>query len=105
MDSVLKNPIRYFPENMKYNMNLEEYTVGTMKFVKMATPLFEQRSGLFPSFFENMLLVLDIDTIDPVCMTGLQPFEMGDTMGLYKGSGGGYNDFIDYWVTYALGLS
>ena len=104
MDSVLKNPIRYFPENMKYNMNLEEYTVGTMKFVKMVTPLFEQRSGLFPSFFENMLLVLDIDTIDPVCMTGLQPFEMGDTMGLYKGSGGGYNDFIDYWVTYAVGL-
>lgn len=104
MGSILKNPIRYFPENMKYNMNLDEYTIGTMKFVPMVCPLFEIRSGLFPASFETMLLVLDIDTIDPICMKGLQPFEMGDTMGLYKGSGGGYQDFIDYWVTYAIGL-
>lgn len=103
MASVLKNQIRYFPENMKYNMNLDEYTIGTMKFVQLVTPLFEQRSGLFPAFFENLLLVLDIDTIDPVCMTGLNPFEMGDSMGLYKGNGG-YNDYIDYYVSYCTGL-
>lgn len=103
MAKVLKNPIRYFPENMTYNMNLDEYKIGTMKYVPIVTPLFESRSGLFPAAFENRLLVLDIDTIDPICMKGLQPFSYGSTTSMQKGNGG-YQDYIDFYVSYAVGM-
>ena len=103
MAKVLKNPVRYFPENMTYNMNLDEYKIGTMRYVPIVTPLFEERSGLFPKSFENRLLVLDVDTIDPVCMKGLQPFSYGSTSSMQKGNGG-YNDYIDFYVSYAVGM-
>lgn len=100
---VLKNPIRYQPENMKYNMNLDEYKIGTMKFVPMVCPLFEKRAGLFPSSWENRLLVLDIDTINPVSMKGLQPFSYGSTASQQKGNGG-YNAYIDFFTSYAVSM-
>lgn len=98
-----KNPIRYQPENMKYNMNLTEYSIGTMKFVPMVSPLFESKAGLFPKSWENRLLVLDIDTIDPVCMKGLQPFSYGSTASQTKGNGG-YNTYTDFFASYAISM-
>jgi len=103
MGKALKNPIRYMPEMMNYNMGLKEYEIESMRFVPISCPLFEERSGLFPAFFEKMLLVLDIDTIDPACMKGLMPFSSGSTQSMTKGQGG-YNTYTDFWVSYAISL-
>jgi len=103
LDMTLKNPIRYSPNDAIYNMGLKEYEVGTMRFVKMVCPLFESRSHLFPPNWENRILVLDLDTIDPVCMKGYQMFEHGNTSAQYKGNGGA-NDFIDYWIQYMVSM-
>jgi hypothetical protein len=101
MSKVFKNPIRYAPNDSIANMNLSEYQIGSMKFVPMECPLFEQRSNLFPTSFENMLLVLDLDTIDPVCMLGFEPFMVRNTKSLSK-ENGGYQDFIDYFIEYMI---
>lgn len=103
LDMVLKNPMRYRPDDEIYKMNLKEYEVGTMRFVKMVCPLFENRANLFPRVWENRILVLDIDTIDPVCMEGYQMFEQGNTSAQYKGNGGP-NDWIDYWIQYMVSM-
>jgi hypothetical protein len=103
LDMVLKNPIRYNPSDEIYNMGLKEYELGTMRFVKMVCPLFENRANLFPRSWENRLLVLDLDTIDPVCMEGYQMFEQGNTSAQYKGNGGA-NDWIDYWIQYMVSM-
>jgi hypothetical protein len=98
---ALKNPVQYQPSFMTYNMGLNEYEIETMKFVKVPCPLFEARSGLFPPFFENLLLVLDITTINPVCFMGTQPFSYGSTASMTKGQGG-YNTYTDWFVNYVI---
>ncbi len=103
LDQVLKNPIRYNPSDEIYNMGLKEYELGTMRFVKMVCPLFETRANLFPKSWENRLLILDLDTIDPVCMEGYQMFEHGNTSTQYIGNGGP-NDYIDYWIRYMVSM-
>lgn len=100
---VLKNPIRYNPSDMVYNMNLDMYQIGTMKFVPMVCPLFESRSNLFPRAWENRLLVLDLETIDPVCMTGYEMFMHTNTSTQFQGNGGP-NDWIDYRIQYMVSM-
>jgi hypothetical protein len=103
LSSILKNPIRYNPNDMVFNMNLEEYKIGSMKFVPMSMPLFEQRSQMFPASFENMLMVLDIESIKPVCMKGLEPFMVRDTAHLSKEQGG-REDYIDWFIEYNISM-
>jgi hypothetical protein len=103
MASIMKDPIRYNPNDMVYNMDLDMYKIGTMRFIPMVVPLFESRSFMFPTAFENRLLVLDLDSIVPVCMRGYEPMSVRNT-GKFHKSQGGYNDFIDYFVEYMVSM-
>jgi hypothetical protein len=104
LDYMLKDPVRYDPNDKIYDMQLDMYKIGkTMKFVPMVCPLFEYRSNIFPKFFEDMLLVLDLTTIDPVCEEDSEIFEEGNTSALYK-KNGGYQDWIDYWVAWQVSM-
>jgi len=93
---------RYRPDSRLADMNLYEYTIGTMNFVPVTTALFGEYS-MFPkgTGFDQRLFVLDVETIDPVCMTGLAPIETGMTDNKQKGS---YRDYTDVWADSCLSL-
>jgi len=102
LSKSFKNPIRYAPNDKIADLNLTQYEMGTMKFIPVPTALFESRSNLFPAFFENMLFVLDIDTINPVCIQGYQPIELNETKQME--SEGGRETFKDFTAKFTLGL-
>jgi len=85
--------IRYQPKDMTMDLNLKEYNVGNMRFVPVTCELFGEDS-MFPGW-ENRLLVLDLETINPVCMKGYSPYEMGETDDKKQGS---YRDYKDFWL-------
>lgn len=103
MSTFMKDPIRYTPSDKAYDMDLDVYKIGTMRFIPMVIPLFEARSFMFPAAFENRLLVLDLDSIMPICMQGFEPMMVRNTGNLHK-SKGGYNDYIDYFIEYMVSM-
>ena len=93
--------IRYQTSDKTADLNLMEYKIGDMRFVPVATELFKEIS-MFPADWKNRIFVLDLDTIQPVCMTGYSPIEMGQT--LPKGQGGSINDYTEWWIQGMLSL-
>jgi hypothetical protein len=72
-----------------------------MRFVPVATELFKEVS-MFPVDWKNRIFVLDLDTIRPVCMTGYQPIETGQTSP--KGVNGSIQDYTEWWIQGMLSL-
>jgi len=93
--------VRYSPDSRIGDLNLYEYKIGDMRFVPVAIELFKELS-CFPADFKNRIFVLDLDTLTPVCMTGYQPIETGETN--MKGQGGSILDFKEWWIQGMLSL-
>jgi len=92
---------RYTPNDKIADLNLYQYKIGDMNFVPVNTTLFKETS-LFPTTWESRIFVLDLDTIQPVCMQGYEPIEMGQTAP--KGTFGSIKDFTEWWVQGMLSL-
>lgn len=92
---------RYRADDKMADLNLWEYRIGDMRFVPIGTELFKETS-LFPATWETRLFVLDLDTIQPVCMTGYEPIEMGQTAP--KGQFGSVKDYTEWWIQGMLSL-
>lgn len=103
MSTFMKDPVRYTPSDKTYDLDLDVYKIGTMRFIPMVVPLFEARSYMFPAAFENRLMVLDLDSIVPVCMTGYEPMFVYNTGSQHKHNGGD-NDYIDYAIQYMTSM-
>lgn len=92
---------RYAPNDKIADLNLMEYRIGDMRFVPVSTELFRETS-LFPSTWGSRIFVLDLDTIQPVCMKGYEPIEMGQTSP--KGVNGSIKDYTEWWIQGMLSL-
>ena len=102
LSKVFKEPgIRYTPNDKVADLNLMEYRFGDMRFVPVATELFKEPS-MFPTSWSKRIFILDKDAIQPVCMTGYMPIEMGQTAP--KGQNGSLNDFTEWWIQGMLSL-
>ena len=95
LDAVLKDPILYSPNDIVNDLGLNEYKFGEMKFVKITCELLRANSFMFPAYFEDMILILDLNAIKPCCMTGYEPFEFYTTK--ENLSDGGHLDYSE-WV-------
>ena len=92
---------RYTPNDRIADLNLWEYRIGDMRFVPVSTELFRETS-LFPATWGARLFVLDLDTIQTVCMTGYEAIEMGQTAP--KGQSGSIKDYTEWWIQGMLSL-
>jgi hypothetical protein len=92
---------RYTPNDKIADLNLWEYRIGDMRFVPVSTELFRE-SSMFPATWGARMFVLDLDTIQTVCMKGYEPIEMGQTSP--KGQNGSINDFTEWWIQGMLSL-
>lgn len=101
MSTLFKDPIQYTPNDKIADLNLQEYRIGEMRFVPVPQQIFGETS-MFPTSFANKLIVLDMDTIQPVCMTGYLPVEMGETPD--KKTGGAREDYKEWWMQACLSL-
>ena len=93
--------LRYAPNDKIADLNLTEYHIGDMRFVPVATELFKEIS-MFPATFKSRIFVLDLDTIQPVCMQGYAPIETGQTNP--KGVNGSILDYTEWWIQGMLSL-
>ena len=93
--------MRYKPNDKIADLNLMEYRIGDMRFVPVSTELFRE-SSLFPVTWSRRIFILDLDTIQPVCMTGYEPIEMGQTAPM--GVSGSINDYTEWWIQGMLSL-
>jgi len=93
--------VRYTPNDRLADLNLYEYKIGDMRFVPVAVELFKELA-CFPADFKNRLIILDLDTIQPVCMTGYAPIETGETNS--KGVNGSIDDFKQWWIQGMLSI-
>lgn len=103
LSTIWKDPVRYAPNDTIASLDLSEYKFGTMRFVPVVVPQFELGTGMFPEAFSKRLIVLNPDTIYPTGLQGFQTITAGHTGDQLKGNGG-YNDYIDYWCEYWVGL-
>ena len=102
MDKLWKEDgIYYSPNDKIADLNLMQYNIGDMKFVKVPMQVF-QESSMFPISWANRIIVLDMDTIQPVCMRGYLPIEMGETPD--KATGGAREDYKEWWMQACLSL-
>jgi hypothetical protein len=86
---------------MVANLNLMEYKIGEMRFVPVRFELLRETS-LFPADFANRLLVLDMETIHPVIMSGIPALETGSTLSLQEN--GTREGFKDWYIMAQLGV-
>ena len=93
--------VRYTPNDKVADLNLFEYRIGDMRFVPVSTELFKETS-LFPASWGKRLFMLVLDTIQPVCMQGYEPIEMGQTSP--KGTNGSIKDYTEWWIQGMLSL-
>jgi len=98
--SYKEDKVRYTPDNMIANLNLDEIRVGSQRYVLVPCELFKENSVL-PEEWATKLLVLDQDSITPVKMTGLPHIEVGVTDNKSRGS---YRDYEDWWVKAMLSM-
>ena len=92
---------RYEPNDKIADLNLYEYRIGDMRFVPVSTELFRE-SSLFPATWASRMFILDLDTIQTVCMQGYEPIEMGQTSP--KGVNGSINDYTEWWIQGMLSI-
>lgn len=102
LSKAWKEPgVRYTPNDRIADLNLNEYRLGTQRFVPVVCELFKEPS-CFPSVWANRLIVLDQETVHPVKMKGLDAFGMGST--LDKGMNGTREGFKDFYAEANLSL-
>lgn len=96
LSKVFKDPgTRYAPNDHIADLNLNEYRLGTMRFVPVVCELFKEQS-CFPKDWNRRLLVIDQESIQPVKMKGIPAMEMGST--LDAGANGTRETFKDFWI-------
>ena len=99
---IYKQPgLRYAPQHHLADLELDMIKFGTMNFVLVPCELFREQS-VFPAAWQRRLFVLDQDTINPVCMSGIPAMDAGTT--LTKGNRGTREDFQDFYVEAQLSL-
>lgn len=101
LDGILKDPIRYTPSDQRYDMNLMQYDIGGMTFVKVPIPVFAER-GLFGADWANRLFCLDMANISTVKLKGYDLFELGETPD--KKGGTSLQDYKDWWLHSCYGM-
>jgi hypothetical protein len=100
-DKLWKEPgIQYVPNDRIADLNLTQYKLGDMNFVKVPMQVFQEKS-MFPESWANKIICLDMDTIQPVCMQGYLPIEMGETMNKQQGT---REDYKEWWMQACLSL-
>lgn len=98
---VFKMPqVRYAPNDMVANLELESIKFGGMTYVLVPCELWREDS-CFPDEWKRRLIVLDQETVRPVKLKGLPAFEMGQTDDMRNGS---REDFIDWWCRSMLSI-
>jgi hypothetical protein len=103
LSKVWKEPgVRYTPSDEIANLNLNEYKIGTMRFVPVNCELFRE-SSCFPADWKRKLLIIDQETITPMKMKGIPALEMGSTLDR-QGDSGSRENFKDWWVGGQLSL-
>lgn len=95
-----KTSMFYTPNDKIANLNLEVYKLGTMDFVPIPCPLFDN-SSVFPEFFSRTLMVIDLDTITPVKLRGMEHISMGQTNDMANGT---RETYTDWWVKMQFGM-
>ena len=91
---------RYTPNDKIANFNLNEFIIGTMRFVPIPCELFKEKT-VFPETWNNKILVVDKETIKPTIMEGYPHLNMGETKDKREGT---REDYKDWWVEAQLGL-
>jgi len=101
VSKLWKQPgIRYRPEDKVGDLNLEEYKLGTMRFLPVPCELFRE-SSTFPATWKNKVIVVDPNSINPVKMQNIPYIEMGVTDNISRGT---REDYEDWWVRANLGM-
>lgn len=102
ISKIFKDPgLRYTPNDKIADLNLQEYRIGTMRFVPVPCELFREQS-CFPKDWAKRILVLDQESINPVKMKGLPEMYSGTT--LDRGANGTREMFKDWYVEANLSL-
>ena len=101
LSCINKSPIRYTPQDKTFDMGLDMYMMGTMKFIPMIIPQFEARSYMYEPAFANRIIVMDMNRLKPQCMRGYEPFEFY-TIALSQ-QDGGREDYTEWMVRGCLG--
>src|ERR1700743_927018 len=92
---------RYTPESKVADLGLDEYRIKGARYVPVPCELFREQS-CFPAEFAKKIMVLDMESIQPVSMQGMPAMQMGDTLTI--GTGGNYNTFQDFYVRSFMSL-
>ena len=92
--------VRYETKTMSINLNLQMIELGSSKYVLVPCELWREES-CFTADWQNRLIILDQDTIQPVKLKGVPAFWSGQTDNQQKGT---REDFIDWWVQGQFGL-
>ena len=92
--------VRYTTDTMKVNLDLGIIELGGAKYVLVPCEIWRE-SSCFPADWNNRLIVLDQETVQPIKMKGIPLTEMGQTDDLRKGT---REQFTDWWVKGQLSL-
>lgn len=92
--------VRYENKTMDLNLNLNMIILGSSKYVLVPCELWREES-CFTADWQNRIIILDQDTVQPVKLKGVPAFWMGQTDNQQKGS---REDFIDWWCQGQFGL-
>lgn len=96
--------VRYTPNDMVANMNLDTLVIGTMRFVMVNVELFRE-SSCFPADWRRKLIVLDQESITPVKIRRIPQYEMGQTIDLTSQPGRSTReDYVDFWCQSQLSM-
>lgn len=102
VSKIFKDPgLRYAPNDKIADLNLQEYRIGSMRFIPVSCELFKEQS-CFPASWAKRLLVIDQESIAPVKMKGIPFINSGST--LNKGANGTREAFKDWFVEANLSM-
>lgn len=101
VSKAFKNPIDYTPNDMVANLNLKQYEIGTMKFVPVVVPQMGDNT-ILPSFFDRMIIGVDINSIQPVHMKGVPKVLIQETKDISTGIT--TNMYKDWYIMTQFGM-
>jgi len=98
---VFKLPqVRYENKTMDFDLNLSMIELGSSRYVLVHCELWREES-CFTADWQNRIIVLDQDTIQPVKLKGVPAMWAGETDNQQQGS---LDDFKIWWVQAQFGL-
>lgn len=98
---AFKNPIHYAPNDLVANLNLNSYEFGGMKFVPVVVPQMGD-STILPSFYDRMIIGVDINSIQPVHMKGVPKVLIQETKDITTGLT--TNMYKDWYIMTQFGM-